>query len=267
MDSPNNAFQTRLASVPSDDTMSHTRMVQACRFGWAAGPSHQDNPLPAPSQPSVPIRGPMGASHNDRTKRLNPCRGRLYHQLICSHRIRTDYVDDCGSNCLEPFGSFTSTAYYCQQCVDIESKKIFAAREAEHNARYPPIEQMTKEQYETWYEEHRQLEAQFAHDRKAYQAEMMLKTRPSNIASAPELSKEEADFASELASLSFAVPATDNAIGYTYPQSRHRISLPSDPSEQLHWGLNSLAIDRGSCGLEYTAGQPMNSIQPMSKKE
>jgi hypothetical protein len=266
MDFSNDVFRARVVSTPSDDTMSHAQMVQACRFGWAAGPPQQGNPLPN-LQPSVPVRALDTGSHADRAKRLNSCRGRLYHQLTCSHRIRTDYVDDCGSNCLEPFGNATSTAFYCQECIDNESTKILNAREAEHNAMYPPMEQMTKEQYESWYEEHRQIEARWNYDRKIYQSGMKLKTRPSNIASALEVSEEEADFASALDSLSLAMSAPESATGHTLPQPRQRVGLPSDAAEQLHWGLNSLAIDRGSCGLEYTTGQPMNSIRPMPKKD
>jgi hypothetical protein len=196
-----------------------------------------------------------------------PCRGRLYHQLTCSHRIRTDYVDDCGSNCLEPFGTASKHTFYCQECVNNEATKIKESREAEHNAMYPPIDRMTQEQYERWYEERRQLEAQLVQDCKAYQSEMKMKTRPSNICSALEVSKEEMDFASELEMLSLLMSSTDSTTHRTQPQHRHRVNLPYDASEQLHWGLNSLAIDRGSCGVEYAVSQPAENIRAISKEE
>jgi hypothetical protein len=271
MDFTNNVFRAGPATSFSDDTMSHATMVQACRFGWAAGPptgATDDDPSATLTQAPLLIRAPLTTCSNDnRTKRLTPCRGRLYHQLTCSHRIRTDFVNDCGLNCLEPFGTASESPFYCQECVDNEAAKIREVREAEHNALYPPMDQMTKDQYERWYEEHCELEAQFTRDRKIYQSEIKMKTRPSNICSALEMSKEEMDFAAELDSLSLMMSSTDSTTDRTQSQHRHRVSLPNDASEQLHWGLNSLAIDRGSCGVEYTTGQPVQNMRTMSEEE
>ena len=268
MDFTNNAFQSRPTTTFSDDTMSHTKLVQACRFDWAAGPQDGASLLASPAQAPAPVRIPLTTSNDSRVKRLSPCRGRLYHQLICSHRIRTDYVDDCGSNCLEPFGTATESAFYCQECIDNEAAKVREVREADHNAMYPSMDQMTKEQYETWYGERSRLEAQFARDRKIYLSEMKMKTRPSNICSALEMSKEEVDYAAELDSLSVMVSSIDSPTNHTQSPHRQRVSLPNDASEQLHWGLKSLAIDRGSsCGVEYTSGPPTNDMRPMSEEE
>ena len=129
------------------------------------------------------------------------------------------------------------------------------------------MDQMTKAQYESWYDERCQLEAHFTRDRKIYQTEMRMKTRPSNVCSALEMSKEEMDFAAELDSLSLMMASTDSKTDHTPNQHRHRVSLPNDASEQLHWGLNSLAIDRGSCGVEYTTGQPVQNMRTMSEEE
>jgi hypothetical protein len=182
MDFSNNAFRTGPPTTFSDDTMSHATLVQACRFGWAAGPRSGApgvNLTATAAQAPVLMRVPL--TTDNRAKRLTPCRGRLYHQLTCSHRIRTDYVDDCGTNCLEPFGTASGPPFYCQECVDNEATKIREVREAEHNAMYPPMDQMTKEQYESWYDERCQLEAQFTRDRKMYPSEMRMKTRPSQV--------------------------------------------------------------------------------------
>ncbi|KAF2683717.1 hypothetical protein K458DRAFT_443276 [Lentithecium fluviatile CBS 122367] len=268
MDFSNNAFGDRPATALSDDTINHANMVQACRFGWAAGPPNGTSTSMPLAQAPAPMRvTPMKWSNDNRAKRLTPCRGRLYHQLICSHRIRTDYVDDCGSNCLEPFGMASKTPFYCQECVDIEAAKIREARETEHSALYPSMDQMTKEQYEAWYDERCGLETQFTRDRKIYQAEMKTKTRPSNVCSALEMSEEEKNFASELDSLSLMMSSTDSTTDQLQPQPRYRVSLPTDTSEQLHWGLNSLAIDRGSCSVEYTTGQPPQNSRAMSDEE
>jgi hypothetical protein len=268
MDFTNDVFRQQPTTTYSDDTMGHTQMVQACRFGWAAGPPNGANgaTLPAPpAQAPAPMPAPLTTSNDHRAKRLTPCRGRLYHQLTCSHRIRTDYVDDCGSNCLEPFGAAREPAFYCQECVDVEANKIRESREAEHNAAYPLMHQMTKAQYEQWYDERCQLDAQFARDLKMYQAEIKMKTRPSNVCSAVEMSKEDTEFAAELDSLSLMMSSTDSLTGNPPPQHRHRVSLPNDASEQLHWGLESLAIDRGSCGVEYNT--PAQNPRSLSEEE
>ncbi|KAF2247045.1 hypothetical protein BU26DRAFT_340562 [Trematosphaeria pertusa] len=264
MDFSNSAFRIpRSAPTLSNDTMSHTQMVQACRFGWAAGPNSNGTSTP-PAPPSAPPRTPATTSTDDtRSRRLIPCRGRLYHQLTCSHRIRTDLVEDCGANCLEPFGAASNTSFYCQECVEKECAKIWEVREARLNALYPPIDQMTKDQYETWYEERRQLEAQFEQEHKRFAVGLKASSRPSNICSALEASREEMDFASELDSLSLSLMSSNDSTSTQIQPTRHRVSLPNDASEQLHWSLNSLAIDRGSCGVEYSASSRTNGVPAM----
>jgi hypothetical protein len=154
--------------------------------------------------------------------------------------------------------------FLCQECIDQEAKTIWATREAEHNALYPPLAAMTQQQSDIWYDEHRKLEASFSCDRKIYEMELRTTTRPSNVCSALQYSEEEKAFATELDSLSLALMSSNTGpISETQPPARKRISLPNDASEQIHWGLNSLTIDRGSCGPEFTAAQPSNGISPM----
>ena len=252
-------------STPSDDTMSHAKLVQACRFGWAAGPDTTNIPAPAPV-----VHAPLTTSHIDtRAKRLTPCRGRLYHQLTCSHRIRTDLPEDCGPNCLEPYSVIVPVPFYCHECVEKESASTWKAREANHNANHPEISRMTPTEYSTWYSEHSRLQTEHARDRKAYEIQLRASTRPSNISSALEMSKEEAEFASELDSLSISLMnSREGTSNYVQTQQhRHRFNLPNDASEQLHWGLNSLALDRGSCGIEYSGGQSVQRIRTMREDE
>lgn len=211
--------------------------------------------------------------NNVRSKRFAPCQGRLYHQLLCSHRIRTDLVEDCGANCVEAFGGIAGVAFICNECLEAEAMKIWDDRKAQHNAIYPPMDQMTKEQYDQYYVEHRQLETAFAHDRKTYESELRANTRPSNICSAMEASKEEAEFATELDSLSLSLMASNGDVANqatNLHQPRGRVSLPYDATEQLHWDLNTLALDRGSCGIEYSAKPPTkaeSTLRPMSEDD
>ncbi|KAH7406773.1 hypothetical protein DE146DRAFT_607424 [Phaeosphaeria sp. MPI-PUGE-AT-0046c] len=269
MDFSNNAFSTPVStSKVSDDTMSHMNLVMACRWGWTSTDSASaQSPQAMSNQPSTTN------FNNVRSKRFAPCQGRLYHQLLCSHRVRTDLVEDCGANCVEPFGSVAGAAFICNKCLEDEAMKIWEDRKAQHNATYPPMEQMTKDQYDHYYMEHRQLETAFAHDRKAYESELRATTRPSNICSAMEASKEEAKFATELDSLSLSLMASNRNVANhasTQHQARGRVSLPCDASEQLHWDLNTLALGRGSCGIEYSAKSPTkaeSALQPMSEEE
>jgi hypothetical protein len=244
MDFSNNAFRAT-APIPkvSDDTMSHANLVMACRWGWTSTPDPNDSIALTPQSISKPaFTSPF---NNVRAKRFAPCQGRLYHQLLCSHRVRTDLVEDCGENCVEPFGNSSGS----------EAIKIWEERKAQHNASYPAMEQMTKEQYDQFYLEHRQLEAEYARDRKLYELGLKTHTRPSNICSVQEVSKEEMEFATELDSLSLSLMASNNSATNTNlfeQQARGRVSLPTDASEQLHWNLNTLALERGSCGVEYS---------------
>ncbi|KAF1976242.1 hypothetical protein BU23DRAFT_43877 [Bimuria novae-zelandiae CBS 107.79] len=259
----------KLSSTLSTDTMGHAQAVEACRWGWSVDPQVTGTPTPHAPAPPVQARPPT-TSLFVRPNRTTPCRGRLYHQLACSHRIRTDLVEDCGSNCLEPHGLVSNVPFLCQECVEQEAKSIWAAREAEHNALYPPLAAMTKEQYDLWYDERRKLEASFARDRKIYEMELRSTTRPSNVCSALQYSEEEKAFAEELDSLSFAMMSSNASTAAGQSPARSRRSLPNDASEQIHWGLSSLTIDRGSCGPEFTANQPSNvrpAMQALSEEE
>lgn len=250
--------------------MDHAQMVMACRFGWNAGP---DNGMQTPTtMQSPPVRVPLRTSINaTQSKRFMSCRGGLRHQLTCSHRIRTDVVEDCGANCVDPLCGAQGLPFYCHECVEKEASRIWSEREAQHNASYPPIDQMTKPQYEQWYDEYRQVESQFAKDRGTYELELRIKTRPSNMCSVLELSKEEIDFAAELDSLSLAlIPSNDIVVGQHRTSRTSRTSLPYDASEQLHWDLNALSLERGSCGVEYSVNQPTNGpslIRPLDEEE
>jgi hypothetical protein len=263
MDFSANAFNPpTLQSQVSDDTMSHANLVMACRWGWASSTAEQDGTnAETTGATSTTLSASAPPFKNVRSKRFAPCQGRLYHQLLCSHRIRTDLVEDCGANCVEPFANVSGPAFFCNECVQAEANKIWEERKAQHYASYPPMDQMTKEQYDQFYLEHKQLEAEYVRDRKVYELEIKAKTRPSNICSALEASTEESEFATELDSLSLSLMASNDDTtnhGRLQPQARTRISLPNDASEQLHWDLNTLALDRGSCGVEYSATQTSN---------
>jgi hypothetical protein len=252
----------RIPPRVSADTMSHANLVMSCQWGWSS--TQDPNALSPPVATSASRSTANSTLNNVRSKRFAPCQGRLYHQLTCAHRVRTDVVEDCGANCLEPLGAACGLPFLCGECFQAEAIQIWEDRQAQHNANYPSMDQMTKELYDQWYEEHRQLEAEYARDRKAYESEMKSKTRPSNICSAVEVSKEESDFAMELDSLSLSLAATSNTTTNhaRYEQAgRVRTALPTDASEQLHWNLNGLALDRGSCGVEYT-GFPSPSNVP-----
>jgi hypothetical protein len=267
MDFSNNAFRMS-APVPkvSDDTMSHTNLVMACRWGWTSTPDPNDSSARTPRSLSKPASS--STFNNVRAKRFAPCQGRLYHQLLCSHRVRTDLVEDCGANCVEPFGNSSDPAFICIECVQAESIKIWEERKAQHNASYPAMEDMTKEQYDQFYLEHRQLEAEYARDRELYEMELKTQTRPSNICSVQEVSKEEMDFATELDSLSLSLMASNGSTANTSSFEQHardRVSLPTDASEQLHWNLNTLALERGSCGVEYSVASSPNGTPAMRR--
>ncbi|KAF2845987.1 hypothetical protein T440DRAFT_472302 [Plenodomus tracheiphilus IPT5] len=253
MDFTNSAFRTAPPSKVSNDTISHTHMVMACRFGWGRTPDASMRTPTVSTSSTIPI-----SSINSVRTRFAPCQGRLYHQLLCAHRIRTDIVEDCGANCIEPHGNVIDAAFACNACIQAEASNIWKSRESQHNACYPPMDQMTKEQYDQWYAEHCGLEAKFSRDHTAYLVNLKAKTRPSNICSAIEASKEEIDFATELDSLSLSMTKSQNLtdrLRQAQPHDRSRTDLPSDASEQLHWNLNSLALDRGACSLEYSTSQ------------
>ena len=262
MDFSNDVFRSRATAGLSNDTMNHGNMVMACRFGWTAGPvdGTQTAVAPAATQPEPARVAPATSSQTTWAKRSAPCRGRLYHQLMCSHKVRTDFVVPCGTNCLEPLESASDPPFYCHQCVEDEANRFWTEYEAQHNATYPPRDQMTAEQSSMWYHEHRQLEAQFEKDKRMYQLEQQSKSRPANTCSALEASEDEVRLSNEIDSLSLAMASSNTPTGPAFSQSRPtRISLPNDASEQLHWGLNSLSIDRGACGVEYAGGNPSTS--------
>lgn len=256
MDFSNNAF--RSPPKVSADTMSHANLVMACQWGWSSTPGLEHAP---PTNSTAPHSATSPSFNNIRTKRFAPCQGRLYHQLLCSHRVRTDLVEDCGSNCVEPFRNSTSSAFVCNECMQKEAIDIWEQRKAQHGASYPSVDQMSKEQYDAFFEERRGLEAEFAREHKLYELQLKANMRPSNICSAQEASKEESEFAAELDSLSLAMLGSGDEAGQShFAQPRARSSLPSDASEQLHWTLDSLALDRGACGIEYSTTQASNSV-------
>jgi len=130
-------------STLSNDTMDHATLVMACRFGWtqSAGPNHAE--IHAPVARFNAIRALLAThSSEQQTKRFVPCRGRLYHQLACSHRIRTDVVEDCGPNCLDSSIYVSNPPFYCHECFEHEAVSIYNRRKAEHSSTYPPSDQM-----------------------------------------------------------------------------------------------------------------------------
>ncbi|KAF2650320.1 hypothetical protein K491DRAFT_141328 [Lophiostoma macrostomum CBS 122681] len=257
MDFSKDVFQNKTSSRISSDAMNHANMVMAVRFGWTstAGPENgvqtPSTTQPAPTRPTPPT-----FSQSTWTKRFAPCRGRLYHQLTCSHRVRTDFVENCGVNCLDPLNNASDPPFYCHECVEKHASQIWVEREAQHDALYPLRQQMTDDQYEMWYVERRQLEARFEKDRKQYELELKATSRPAHVCSALEASQDEVSLAAEVDSLSLAMSSSNPTTTLDHPQPRpNRINLPNDSSEQLHWGLNALSIDRGSCGVEYSNNQ------------
>ncbi len=139
MDFSNNAFQTG-PSVPklSEDTMSHANLVAACQWTWTRSPDpNNETQTTAPGIQALQLT-PSSALNNVRTRRFASCQGRLYHQLLCSHRIRTDIVEDCGANCVEPF-DVVGAAFICNECVQIEATEVWEVRKTQHNESYPPI--------------------------------------------------------------------------------------------------------------------------------
>lgn len=241
--------------------MSHANLVMACQWGWSSTP---DSERAQPTVSAAPHSASKTPFNNVRSKRFAPCQGRLYHQLLCSHRVRTDLVEDCGGNCVEPFSGTIGSAFVCNECIQTEAIDIWEQRKAQHGASYPPMDQMSKQQYDLFFEERRILEAEFAREHKLYEMELTVSMRPSNICSAQEASKEETEFAAELDSLTLAMMNSGEGTEHHLAQTRGRSSLPSDPSEQLHWTLNSLALDRGACGIEYS---PQSSNQLPSLRQ
>ncbi|ORY16370.1 hypothetical protein BCR34DRAFT_476321 [Clohesyomyces aquaticus] len=250
-------------STLSGDTMDHAHMVMACRFGWTASPSPhgQISHGPPNTHLNAPVTPFSNPSSGLKSNRFSPCRGRLYHQLTCSHRIRTDIVEECGPNCLEPLETTSNPPFICHECIENEAYRVWNEREAQLRALYPEIAHMTKEQYDHWYAEYRQLEALHANERATYELDLRTKTRPSNMCSAIEMSKEEMQFTAELDSLSLSLVSTYDSATKTIQPRSNRTSLPGDASEQLHWGLNSLDLDRGSCGIEYATTQASNGAR------
>ncbi|KAH8728078.1 hypothetical protein GQ44DRAFT_610279 [Phaeosphaeriaceae sp. PMI808] len=263
-----NTFPTNTSTSKfSDDTMSHSNLVMACQWGWSRSPdlnsnSNRNGSLHTHSTSATLSSNPVSLFNIVRSKRFASCQGRLYHQLLCSHRIRTDMVEDCGANCVEPFENISGPAFICNECMQSEALHIWEDRKAQHNASYPAIEQMSKEQYDQWYLEHKQLETEYARDRISYESELRMNTRPSNICSALEVSNDDVEFATELESLSLSFMGPNKG-GPTHTQlqyARGRVSLPNDASEQLHWDLNALTLSRGSCGAEYSASGSPNNV-------
>jgi hypothetical protein len=176
-------------------------------------------------------------------------------------------VEDCGSNCLDPINDALESPFYCHECVEKQAVEIWNELQAQHNASYPPMDQMAPAQYEQWYAEHRQLEAQFSKDRKIHELDLKAGARPSNVCSAAEATEEEVAFAAEIDSLSLAMVSSHDSIASLSQTHPNRRSLPNDASEQLHWGLNTLAIDRGSCGIEYASPQTTSRPQVILDEE
>lgn len=261
MDFSSNAFRS-IPSRVSEDTMSHANLVMSCQWGWTRTQSDGTSAPAPPAAASVLQPTTSPTFNNVRLKRFAPCQGRLYHQLTCSHRVRSDMVEDCGATCVEPLGT-CGLAFLCQECLQAEASQIWEDRQAQHNAGYPQMDQMTKELYDQWYQEHRQLEADYARDRKVYELDLKSKTRPSNICSSVEVSKEESDFAMELDSLSLSLSTSITSEQQPQQAARIRITLPNDASEQLHWNLNGLTLDRGSCGIEYATPPSPNHVPAM----
>ena len=156
----------------------------------------------------------------------------------------------------------------CNECLRAEATAVWETRKAQHVSTYPPIPQMSKEQYIQYYEEHRQIEAEFAREHRVYEIELKIKMRPSNFCSNLEASKEAVDFVTELDSLSLSLMASNSSTddqAQLQISSRGRSSLPNDASEQLHWNLNTLALDRGSCSIEYLTPPASAGVSPLQQ--
>jgi hypothetical protein len=273
MDFSNKAFQApKNPWTNSVEGTAHTTSLLDCQFSWTAGP-HSGSSMPSTSHRTQVPTFQANKSHTpSNTQRFKNCRGRLYHQLTCSHRIRTDIVEPCGPNCLDPNPSCQTTSnlpFYCHVCIENQASDVWSAQRTQYYQQYPSPDQMTGPQFDQWYEGLRQLELRFQQDRQAHELKLRAGSRPSNVTSVLEATEEEMDVTAEIESLCLDIGSANEGNGSGY-QPKHRgqhVSLPTDAEEQLHWQLNALALDRGSCSVDYSQSSSTSSQARMMSEE
>lgn len=237
------AFGSRKLVTPniSTDTIGHSDKVMDCRFGFGPRPESGEQAMG-----NQPFTNPKFNLPNfvapPNKKRFQNCAGRLYHQLICSHRIRTDIVEECGTNCVEPFQGRIGLPFYCQECLDQQYQASREELEIGVRSMYREYEDISWEEYEVWFNAKAASLEQFEQSWQAYLRGVRSETRPSHIASAQETEPEETDLAASFGSITLdrELPVVDSR--HSMSLKGKRVSLPTDPPEQLHFNLELLSI-------------------------
>jgi hypothetical protein len=152
--------------------------------------------------------------------------------------VRTNLVEDCKSNCLEPFAG---PAFYCQDCINVEAEDVWKESQANHNAAYPPINQMSPEQYNQWYDEHRSLQAAHSTKLATYTANLRAQCIETERCGGPDLTPEDLELAASLNTLGLSAQSSSQELSAISAQQQR--TLPGDTTEQLHWAFGQL-----SCG-------------------
>jgi hypothetical protein len=223
--------------------MEHSPLVSACRFSWG----HSDS---AGTHNHTPEHSPVARARSvkvfdSHSPRFSACRGRLYHMLECGHRVQTDLVEDCGRNCLDPQTPVSEVPFYCHTCLEKEAAKMWSSCESELQSAYPPLERMTKDVFDSYYDNRRRVEGQFARERHGYERDIASRSRPTIACDPLGASKGEEHIAAVMEQLSLSMVASKNTICPPPIAHNKRVNLPTDASERLHFDLNALNLDCG----------------------
>lgn len=186
-----------------------------------------------------------------RQRRFKGCNLTLYHRLECGHRIRTNLVEDCKPNCLEPLAG---QPFFCLDCINIESDKVWKETQAQHDTAYPPISQMTAEQYNQWYDEHRQLQAIHSTNLATYTAKLRAECIETERCGGPDLTPEDLELAAGFGTLGLSAQSSSHELSALSAQQQR--ALPGDTAEQLHWAFGQL-----SCGQQTAESHPLQALK------
>ncbi|KAF2497277.1 hypothetical protein BU16DRAFT_432485, partial [Lophium mytilinum] len=170
-----------------------------------------------------------------RQRRFKGCNLTLYHRLECGHRVRTNLVEDCKSNCLE---AVPGQPFYCQDCVNVQNDKVWKETQAQHDAAYPPISGMSQEQYNQWYDEDRQLRTLHTANLANYVAQLRTQCIETESCGGPDLTPEDLELAAGLDTLGLSAQSSHQELSNLAHQQRN---LPGDTAEQLHWAFGQLS--------------------------
>ncbi|KAF2274690.1 uncharacterized protein EI97DRAFT_343814, partial [Westerdykella ornata] len=226
----------------STDTIGHSDDVMDCRFGF--GPLPETGEHTTGNQPFInPKFNLPSFVATPNKKRFHNCAGRLYHQLSCSHRIRTDIVEECGTNCVEPFQGRMGLPFCCQECLDQQYKASREQLETGVRSMYSGYEEISWEEYEAWFNAKEASLEDFERSWQAYVRGVRSETRPSHVASARESEPEDLDLAGSLGCIS--LERETPTVAYCPPSmslNGQRVSLATDPPEQLRFNLELLSL-------------------------